>query len=82
MHGEVKRLTEDGQREGPSMTLLTGHTTPGMPVNPVILTGDAWQQAGDPLVRQIQSGSFVVVLVPDDNGTGEGRPAAGRPDDE
>ncbi len=54
----------------------------GMPVNPVIRAGDAWQQAADPLVRQIQSGPFVVVLVPDENGSGDGRSAAGRPDDE
>jgi hypothetical protein len=51
-----------------------------MPVNPVIRTGDAWQQAADPLVRQIQSGPYVVVLVPDGNETGDERPAAGRPD--
>jgi DNA-binding transcriptional ArsR family regulator len=38
----------------------------GMPVNPVIRTGDAWREAADPLVQQIQSGPFVVVLTPDD----------------
>ena len=38
----------------------------GMPVNPVIRTGDAWRQAADPLVQQIQSAPFVVVLAPDD----------------
>jgi predicted nucleotidyltransferase len=38
----------------------------GMPVNPVIRTGDAWREAADPLVQQIQSGPFVVVLMPDD----------------
>jgi predicted nucleotidyltransferase len=38
----------------------------GMPVNPVIRTGDAWRQAADPLIKQIQSGPFVVVLMPDD----------------
>ncbi len=38
----------------------------GMPVNPVIRTGDAWRQAVDPLVQQIQSGPFVAVLMPDD----------------
>jgi DNA-binding transcriptional ArsR family regulator len=54
----------------------------GMPVNPVIRTGDAWQQSAEPLVRQIQSAPFVVVLMPNDSGTGEGRPAAGSPDDE
>jgi hypothetical protein len=41
----------------------------GMPVNPVIRTEDAWRLASDPLVRQIQSGPVVTVLVPDDNGT-------------
>jgi DNA-binding transcriptional ArsR family regulator len=43
----------------------------GMPVNPVIRTGDAWRQAADPLVQQIQSGPFVAVLVPDDPPGGE-----------
>ena len=43
----------------------------GMPVNPVIRTGDAWRQAADPLVQQIQSGPFVAVLVPDDATGGE-----------
>lgn len=38
----------------------------GMPVNPVIRTSEAWRQAADPLVEQIQSGPFVVVLVPED----------------
>jgi len=38
----------------------------GMPVNPLIRPPDVWRQAADPLVRQIQSGPFVVVLVPDD----------------
>ena len=38
----------------------------GMPVNPVIRTADAWREATDPLVRQIQSGPFVTVLMPDD----------------
>jgi DNA-binding transcriptional ArsR family regulator len=38
----------------------------GMPVNPVIRTGDAWREAADPLVQQIQSGPFVIVLTPDD----------------
>jgi DNA-binding transcriptional ArsR family regulator len=37
-----------------------------MPVNPVIRPADVWRQAADPLVQQIQSGPFVVVLVPDD----------------
>jgi len=38
----------------------------GMPVNPVIRPADVWRDATDPLVQQIQSGPFVVVLVPDD----------------
>jgi DNA-binding transcriptional ArsR family regulator len=38
----------------------------GMPVNPVIRPADAWQEAADPLVQQIRSGPFVVVLAPDD----------------
>jgi DNA-binding Lrp family transcriptional regulator len=42
----------------------------GMPVNPVIRSGDAWRDATDPLVQQIQSGPFVTILVPDDT-TGE-----------
>jgi len=46
----------------------------GMPVNPVIRTADAWREAADPLVQQIQSGPFVSVLVPD-GATGE-EPAA------
>ncbi len=40
-----------------------------MPVNPVIRTADAWRNATDPLVQQIQSGPFVTVLVPDDAGS-------------
>jgi hypothetical protein len=40
------------------------------------------EQAADSLVRQIQSGPFVVVLMPEENGTGGERPAAGGPDDE
>jgi DNA-binding transcriptional ArsR family regulator len=40
----------------------------GMPVNPVIRSEDAWREAADPLVQQIQSGPFVAVLVPDDPG--------------
>ena len=39
-----------------------------MPVNPVIRTADAWRNATDPLVQQIQSGPFVTVLVPDEAG--------------
>jgi hypothetical protein len=38
----------------------------GMPVNPVIRPAGAWRAAADPLVQQIQSSPFVVVLVPDD----------------
>jgi DNA-binding transcriptional ArsR family regulator len=41
----------------------------GMPVNPVIRTGDAWRLASDPLVRQIQASPLVPVLVPDDDST-------------
>ncbi len=41
----------------------------GMPVNPVIRTGDTWHEAADPLVQQIQSGPFVVILTPDDAGS-------------
>lgn len=40
-----------------------------MPVNPVIRTADAWRNATDPLVQQIQSGPFVTVLLPDDAGS-------------
>ena len=39
----------------------------GMPVDPVIRPATAWQEADDPLVQQIQSGPFVVVLVPDED---------------
>jgi DNA-binding transcriptional ArsR family regulator len=38
----------------------------GMPVNPVIRAARAWRDAADPLVQQIQSGPFVVVLAPDE----------------
>jgi len=38
----------------------------GMPVHPVIRSAEVWQEAADPLVQRIQSGPFVVVLVPDD----------------
>jgi len=47
----------------------------GMPVNPVIRPAEAWRDAADPLVRQIQSGPFVVVLVPE-AAVGEESPAA------
>jgi len=43
----------------------------GMPVNPVIRTGDAWRQAADPLVQQIQSGPLVIVLEPGEDTGGE-----------
>jgi DNA-binding transcriptional ArsR family regulator len=52
----------------------------GMPVNPVVRTADAWRDAADPLVQQIQSGPFVMVLAPDD-ATGEQPPATLRADD-
>lgn len=38
----------------------------GIPVNPVIRTAEAWHQASDPLIQQIQSEPFVDVLCPDD----------------
>jgi len=41
-----------------------------MPVNPVIRSAEAWRDATDPLIQQIQSGPLVEVLVPDD-ATGE-----------
>jgi DNA-binding transcriptional ArsR family regulator len=44
-----------------------------MPVNPVIRPAEAWRDAADPLVQQIQSGPTVAVLVPDD-ATGEESP--------
>jgi hypothetical protein len=43
-------------------------TSTGKPVNPVIRTEDAWRQASDPLIQQIQSGHVVAVLVPADAG--------------
>lgn len=43
----------------------------GMPVNPVIRTADAWHQASDPLIQQIQSEPVVAVIVPDDAGREE-----------
>ncbi len=52
----------------------------GMPVNPVIRTADAWREAADPLVQQIQSGPFVSVLVPD-GATGEEPAATAGPGD-
>jgi DNA-binding transcriptional ArsR family regulator len=50
----------------------------GMPVNPVIRSADTWRLASDPLVRQIQSSPVVTVLMPDDDGTSELPPGAGR----
>jgi DNA-binding transcriptional ArsR family regulator len=38
----------------------------GMPVNPVIRSAEAWRDAADPLVQQVQSAPLVVVLGPDD----------------
>lgn len=52
----------------------------GMPVNPVIRTGEAWSQATDPLVQQIQSGPLVIVLEPEV--TDGGKPAAREPSDD
>lgn len=37
-----------------------------MPVNPVIKSAEVWRDAADPLVEQIQSGPFVVILAPDE----------------
>jgi predicted nucleotidyltransferase len=37
----------------------------GLPVNPVIRTSETWREEADPLVRQIRSGPFVEVLLPD-----------------
>ena len=53
----------------------------GMPVNPVIRAADAWRDAVDPLIQQIQSGPLVVVLVPDE-ATGGKPPAIMRPGDD
>lgn len=52
----------------------------GMPVNPVIRTADAWSEATDPLIKQIQSGPYVMVLVPD-NDIGEELSVPMRPND-
>src|SRR2546421_2267992 len=38
----------------------------GMPVNPVIRPAEAWRDAADPLIQQIQSGPFVAGLGPGD----------------
>ena len=53
----------------------------GMAVNSVIRSEDAWRQASDPLVRQIQSSPFVTVLVPDDNGAPNPLPTTRRSGD-
>jgi hypothetical protein len=53
----------------------------GMPVNPVIRSEEAWRAVADPLIQQIQSGPFVPVLVPDDNGAGSAPMSAGRSGD-
>jgi DNA-binding transcriptional ArsR family regulator len=53
----------------------------GMPVNPVIRTGEAWRQASDPLVRQIQSSPYVAVLVPDGTTAPAQNPEKGNPGD-
>jgi DNA-binding Lrp family transcriptional regulator len=52
----------------------------GTPVNPVVRTPDAWRDAVDPLVQQIQSGSSVAVLVPNDATNGESSPIVGLDD--
>ena len=52
----------------------------GMPVNPVIRTADAWRDATDPLVQQIRSGPFVLVLEPDN--AARVSPEMARPGDE
>ncbi|HZC41810.1 MAG TPA: winged helix-turn-helix domain-containing protein [Streptosporangiaceae bacterium] len=49
----------------------------GIPVNPVVRTPETWRQASDPLVRQIKSGPFVEVLMPDDDEPAEQRADAG-----
>jgi hypothetical protein len=45
----------------------------GLAVNPVIRAAEAWREAADPLVQQIQSGPFVAILVPEGE---HGDPAA------
>jgi predicted nucleotidyltransferase len=52
----------------------------GMPVNPVIRGSDAWRQAADPLVQQIQSGQLVTVLEPE--AADGGKPATREPSDD
>lgn len=51
----------------------------GMPVNPVLRTGEVWRQAADPLVRQIQSSPHVAVLVPDGTTAPRRYPEEGKP---
>jgi hypothetical protein len=51
-----------------------------MPVNPVIRAAEAWRDAADPLIQQIQSGPFVMVLVPDDATDEEPSPTVGAAD--
>jgi DNA-binding transcriptional ArsR family regulator len=46
-----------------------------MPVNPVIRPAEAWREAADPLIQQIRSGPFVMVLLPDDANDEEPPPA-------
>lgn len=48
-----------------------------MPVNPVIRSAEAWRDAADPLIQQIQSGPFVAALMPDD-AADQGSPSAVR----
>jgi hypothetical protein len=43
----------------------------------VIRPAEAWRDAADPLIRQIRSGPFVAVLVPDDATGEEPAPAVG-----
>lgn len=52
----------------------------GMPVNPVIRSSDAWRQAVDPLVQQIQSAPLVTVL--DSETAAGGKPATQEPSDD
>lgn len=47
----------------------------GMPVNPVIRPAEVWREAADPLVQQIQSSPFVVVLIPDNDNEKSANPA-------
>jgi predicted nucleotidyltransferase len=49
-----------------------------MPINPVIRSAAAWKGQSDPLVGQIRSGPFVVVLAPDDSSPEETDSPGGR----